>query len=139
MPSKQRIRVTAAIIRCAGQVLLARRRPGSYLAGKWEFPGGKIEDAETAEGCLARELEEEFGLAAKVGEFITSSRFDYGQHEIELLAFEAQLEPGEWTLVSHDEARWVSTADLLSYELAPADIPIAEAIVNQSCRDGDAS
>ena len=56
--------VTAAIIRRNGSVLLARRSFGERLAGFWEFPGGKVEDRETPEECLARELEEELGIEA---------------------------------------------------------------------------
>ena len=74
MPDEQPIRVTAAIIRRPGQILLARRQAGGHLAGHWEFPGGKIEDGEPPEECLARELEEEFGVAAEVGAFIPSGR-----------------------------------------------------------------
>lgn len=136
MPDNQPIRVTAALIRRSGQVLIARRRAGGHLAGFWEFPGGKIEEGETPEACLARELEEEFGVGAKVGAYVASSRFDYGERAIELLAYEAELEPGEWILDSHDEARWVPPADLLDYQLAPADIPIAEALEHESHRRG---
>ena len=134
MQSKQPIRVTAAIIRRHGQILLARRQTGGHLAGYWEFPGGKIEDGETPEECLARELEEEFGVEAEVGDFITSSRYAYHEREIELLAYEAELAKERWILDSHDEVQWVTTANLLNYELAPADIPIAEALLRQSRR-----
>lgn len=123
------IRVTAAIIRRPGQILLARRQRGDHLAGHWEFPGGKIEGGETPEQCLARELEEEFGVGAAVGRFVASSRHAYDTREIELLVYEAELEPGEWNLDSHDETRWVATRDLLTYDLAPADIPIAERLI----------
>ena len=132
MPNQQPIRVTAAIIRRPGQILLARRQTGDHLAGHWEFPGGKIEDGETPEECLARELEEEFGVGAKIGRFVASSRYAYDEREIELLAYEAQLAPGAWNLNSHDEVRWVPTDGLLSQDLAPADIPIAEALARES-------
>ncbi len=132
MTERQPLQVTAAIIRRDDQILLARRPEGDHLAGFWEFPGGKIEPGETPEECLARELKEEFGLNAEVGDFVASSRFDYGEREIELLAYEVELEAGEWILTSHDEARWVAAEDLLSFALAPADIPIAEALVPKS-------
>lgn len=129
MSDKQPLRVTAAIIRRPGQILLARRQRGDHLAGHWEFPGGKIEDGETPEECLARELEEEFGVGAEVGRFITSSCHAYDTREIELLAYEAELAEGPWNLDSHDETSWVGVRELLSYDLAPADIPIAEQLV----------
>ncbi len=139
MSRRQPIRVTAAIIRRPGQILLARRQAGDHLAGHWEFPGGKIEDGETPEECLARELEEEFGVGAEIGRFIAASRHAYDDREIELLAYEARLEPGEWTLGSHDDTRWVGMRELLSYDLAPADVPIAEALVGQGLGSEDAS
>lgn len=123
------LQVTAAIIRRPGEILIARRPADAHLEGHWEFPGGKIEPGESPEECLARELHEEFGVEASVGEFVASSRFAYEDREIELLAYEAELSPGEWTLNSHDQARWVALEDLLAYRLAPADVPIAEVVV----------
>jgi len=69
------VKVTAAIIEKDGKVLIARRRKGSHLEGKWEFPGGKIEQKETPEECLKRELNEEFGIEAQIDEFICSNRY----------------------------------------------------------------
>ncbi len=132
MPDDQPIRVTAAIIRRPGRILLARRQTGDHLAGHWEFPGGKIEDGESPEECLARELEEEFGVGAEIGAFVASSRHVYDEREIELLAYEAELASGDWILNSHDKACWVPTADLLAQHLAPADMPIAEALVSKA-------
>ena len=66
--------VTCAIIEKDGKILIARRAEGQKLAGKWEFPGGKVEDGESPEECLKRELEEEFGIPTEVGEFITSTK-----------------------------------------------------------------
>jgi 8-oxo-dGTP diphosphatase len=60
------VRVTAAVIEREGQVLIARRGEGRALAGKWEFPGGKIEPGETPEQCLVREVREEFGIEAEI-------------------------------------------------------------------------
>ena len=129
MSRSRPIRVTAAIIRRPGEILIARRPADDHLGGLWEFPGGKIEEGESPEECLARELQEEFEVDATIGAFITSSRFVYSKGEIELLAYEVELAPGEWTLNSHDEVRWVPIAELLAQDLAPADIPIAEALV----------
>ena len=66
--------VTCAIIEKEGKILIARRALDQQLAGKWEFPGGKVEDGESPEECLKRELEEEFGIQVEVGEFITPSK-----------------------------------------------------------------
>ena len=135
MTSRTPVQVTAAIIRRDGETLIARRRAEDHLGGLWEFPGGKIEDGESPEQCLARELREEFEVDATVGRFIISSRFNYGDREIELLAYEVAIAPGELTLNNHDEVRWVPTADLLQNELAAADIPIAQALVHRDAQD----
>ena len=71
------ISVTFAIIEKAGKILIARRASDQKLAGKWEFPGGKVEDGESPEECLKRELEEEFGVQVEVGEFIYSNKHHY--------------------------------------------------------------
>ena len=63
--------VTAAVLVRDGKVLIAQRKRGNALAGKWEFPGGKLEPGETSEACLRRELLEEFGV--KSGDTILNS------------------------------------------------------------------
>ncbi len=65
--------VSCTIIEKEGKILIARRAEDQKLAGKWEFPGGKVEDGESPEERLKRELEEEFGIQVEVGEYITSS------------------------------------------------------------------
>jgi 8-oxo-dGTP diphosphatase len=121
-------KVTAAIIRRNNKILLARRLPGDKLAGKWEFPGGKIEEGETPEACLSRELFEEFGISSIVESFLTSSIYKYMHGGIELLAYNVQIRDDNLMLKAHSEIKWVKPEELLFFDLAPADIPIAEAI-----------
>lgn len=122
------ISVCAAILCTRGRIMLARRRPGKHLAGFWEFPGGKIVAPETPQACLARELYEEFGIAATVGEFICSNKHRYDHLAIELLAYNICDWSGDLIPVDHDQLDWVMPEQLLSYTLSPADIPIAQAI-----------
>jgi 8-oxo-dGTP diphosphatase len=82
--------VTCAIIEKEGKILLARRVKNQELAGKREFPGGKVEDGESHEECLKRELEEEFGIQADVGKFIATNKYHYDHISIELLGFNAK-------------------------------------------------
>ena len=117
------VRVTAAVIECGGHILIARRHPGARLGGLWEFPGGKIEDGEDPRDCLARELHEEFGIGAEIGEFLLSHVHHYPHLSIELLSYRAVHVAGEFELRDHDEVRWVQPADLAAYEFAPADLP----------------
>jgi 8-oxo-dGTP diphosphatase len=122
------IDVTAAIIRRNGKVLIAKRSSTSSLPNKWEFPGGKIDDGETPEECLKRELQEEFEIIVDVGDYLTESVYQYEQKTIRLIAFQVSTEANFETLNAHDDVRWVSAEELLDYDLAPADVPIAKEV-----------
>lgn len=123
--------VTAAILRQGRKVLLTRRAQGQKLAGYWEFPGGKVRPGETPESCLARELEEELSLHCQVGSKVAECEYAYDHGEFVVVAYEAEIRAGHLTLSVHDQARWVDMEDLLTYRLAPADIPIATAVKNR--------
>ena len=90
----------------------------------WEFPGGKLENGESPESCLARELTEEFGIETKVGRYLGESVHDYGVKTIKLLAYHVIHISGDFCLSDHDELRWLSRAELYDVEWAPADIPL---------------
>ena len=129
---KRRVLVTAAVIEKEGKVLLAQREQGDRLAGKWEFPGGKIEKGETPKDCLAREIREELGIEVRVGEFICSSRFDYDHASVEVLAYRCKWVGGELQQNAHQALQWVVPEALVEIDLAEADRPIAR------CLFGDA-
>jgi len=120
------IEVCAAIIERDGLILTARRKQGSHLAGLWEFPGGKIEQGETPETCLERELQEEFGISAKIGTYIGDSIHDYKNKVICLHAFLVKQFEGQLQLHDHDKILWLAPAELRSVEWAPADIPLVD-------------
>ena len=122
------IDVTAAIIRRNGKILIAKRSSTSSLPNKWEFPGGKIDDGETPEECLKRELQEEFDIIVDVGVYLTESVYQYEQITIRLIAFQVTTDADFETLNAHDDVRWVSAEKLLDYDLAPADVPIAKEV-----------
>ena len=128
------IDVTAAIFKDGNKILVARRASGQSLAQKWEFPGGKIEEGESPETCLARELLEEFGVQVKVGEFVCDSVYEYPGKRIRLMAYYVEKIAGEFALTVHDEIRWVERERLLEVDLAPADVPIARRMVVSSNR-----
>lgn len=121
--------VTAAVIEKDGKILIAQRRKGSTLGGKWEFPGGKVEPGETAEACLKRELREEFSIECEVGKFIIASNFRYCLVPIELLAYRVKHISGEFKLNEHDQILWVDPSQLCTYEFMPADKSIVELLV----------
>ncbi len=119
-------RVTAAIMEENGRIFIAKRGPGKHLAGKWEFPGGKIEPGETPEQSLVRELAEELGIRVLVGEFLCSVRYRNDTVNLELLAFRVTGRSGKPVLREHQESRWVAPSELLSFDLAESDRKIVE-------------
>ena len=124
--TKTIINVTAAVIIKDDKVLAARRGPGKHLEGYWEFPGGKLEENETPENCLERELTEEFSINSRVGAYIGESVYDYGEKVVRLLGYEVEHTAGDFELLDHDELRWLEIDQLADVKWAPADIPLVE-------------
>ena len=125
------IDVVCAIIQKENCVLLARRKLGENLAGYCELPGGKVEAGETPQQALYRELKEELDIETEVGGHIGDSVFSYKEATICLKGYLTRYLSGEFTLDSHDEIAWVPAQELLSYRLAPADVPLVERLLSQ--------
>jgi len=123
------IPVVAAIMKRNNTYLIARRAPHKDHAGKWEFPGGKIDQGETPEKALERELFEEFAVLTKTGKHITTNQFDYGTFQIELMAYEVAYIGGYFQLTDHDQIAWVRLEEIQLYDLSEADVAIWKAIV----------
>ena len=119
------IRVTAAIIESDDKILIAQRKSeDDIFGGLWEFPGGKIEEGETPEECMARELKEELNIEVEVGELITSNKHKYPHGIFELLAYAVKHISGVFILHDHDEIKWVTIDEMTNFEFPPADTPI---------------
>ncbi len=118
--------VTAAISVKDGKILIAKRRADDRQANKWEFPGGTLEPDETPQGCLKREMQEEFGITVAVGRYIAESVYHYDHGSIRLLAYGAHWASGKIVLKDHADYRWVRSEQLAEYDFAPADIPLVE-------------
>lgn len=118
------IPVACAIIIHEGKVLLAQRSESMDLPGKWEFPGGKLEEGEQPESCLIREIREELAIDIRVSAALTPVEFDYPTKTILLLPFVAQWIGGEIDLAEHAQWAWHDQNQLFSLDLAPADLPI---------------
>lgn len=127
-------KVLCGLILKDNQILICRRKPEKSLGGYWEFPGGKLEDNETYEECLARELQEELGLMVIFGDHFKTVIHHYDQKAIELISYICETEYSEIKLVDHDKIEWIAIEDLLKWELAPADVPIAEALIETFSR-----
>lgn len=119
--------VIAAIIRQDDQVLLCQRKIGA-LAGKWEFPGGKLENGETPEECLVREIEEELGITIEVDDIYQAVHTQYEHGDFLIIGYLARHVEGEISLRVHSACAWVDMGRLMDYDLANANIPIAESL-----------
>jgi len=118
--------VVAAIIIKDNSVLIAQRSNNDPLAGLWEFPGGKVENGETPEDSLIREMQEEFCIDVEVGEFFESSIFPYDKGSIRLLAYMCRWTGGEIRSTVHNDYAWAKVNELDQYIFAPADRPLVE-------------
>ena len=127
---KDPIKVTAAILEKDGRIIIAQRKSKDHLAGKWEFPGGKIEPGETPEECLARELKEEFNIEVSVGDFLGSNIHHYDHISIELMAFRTIWVGGEINSTDHKDYKWVTIDELDQFDFAPADRPFVDKLIS---------
>ncbi|MGO9309815.1 MAG: 8-oxo-dGTP diphosphatase MutT [Spirochaetia bacterium] len=122
------MRVTAGILEENGLVLIARRKPGKHMGGKWEFPGGKIEPGETPEQSLARELREELDVNARIGELLCRASYEGDGISLELLVYRVEGFLGSPVLHEHEELRWVAPRELRGYDLADSDRRVVETL-----------
>jgi len=115
-----RLVVTAAVIEERGRYLVTRRQQGVHLEGYWEFPGGKCEPGEPLDACLRRELVEELGCDATIGEELLAVTHEYPERVIELHFVECRL-TSEPTPLLGQAMRWVARDELPSLQFPPAD------------------
>jgi mutator protein MutT len=112
--------VLAAIIEREGRVLLTRRAAGTHLGGLWEFPGGKCEPGETHDACLRREIEEELGADATIGEEVLVTEHAYPERTVRL-HFRRCTISGDPIARLGQEMKWATRADLAALEFPAAD------------------
>ncbi len=131
---KREIPVAAAVIfNDAGQVLIAQRSEPEHLKGLWEFPGGKIEDGETAEFALRREIDEELAMTIQTLKFIGEFPLDCDSYIIRIFAYTTTAIAATFEIREHLDVRWVWPKDLSSFQLAPADLPIISVLFPLNC------
>ncbi len=122
--------IAAGIILHDNKVLLAQRKKGKDLEFKWELPGGKLEEGETLQECLCRELIEELNLKIVVKDLFMKSEHIYEFGGFVLNTFIAECNNPLITKTdAHEQYAWVKPEELLNYDLAPADIPIVKAYI----------
>ena len=122
-----------ALIERAGRLLLAQRPVHKHLPLKWEFPGGKVEPGEDPAAAIVREIREELGCDVTITRALPAFRHDYGTVVIKMIPFVCALVPASPEPHPHEHVAlaWVEPAELATYDLAAADLPIVAGL-----RDG---
>ena len=105
-----------------GRVLLFRKAPHTAHAGKWEFPGGKVQGEETPQEALVREIREELSADVEIDSKSPTLQSTSNQ-KIELIPFRVRL-PKEYYLSDHDRVAWVGLEEQSQYDILPLDVPI---------------
>jgi 8-oxo-dGTP diphosphatase len=117
------VEVVAAVIERDGFILIGQRKPGGRHAGKWEFPGGKVEPGEPPRAAIARELLEELDIEAEIGEEIERYDFLYGPDIITRLTFFRVTQfSGEVRNLDFAALAWAARTDLPGYDFLEGDI-----------------
>lgn len=121
------VRVVAAVIRDNDKIFATQRGYGD-LKGGWEFPGGKIEEGETPQEALKREIMEELDTEIEVGELIDTIEYNYPDFHLSMGCYWCSVVSGNLVLKEHEAARWLTKGKLRSMEWLPADIRLIDTI-----------
>ena len=120
------IPVVAALIVRDGRLLIARRPEGKHMAGRWEFPGGKLEKGESPEEAIEREIREELAAEIRAGRVYQAIAYSYPEKDVLLLFYAASVVSGEPRPVEEAEIRWITLEELYEYTFAPVDAMLVE-------------
>lgn len=126
------VRVVAAVIKSTNEnkepIIFATQRGYGDFKGGWEFPGGKIEEGETSEQALKREIMEELDTEISIGELIDTIEYDYPQFHLSMDCFWCEIVSGNLVLKEHEAARWLTKKQLNDVKWLPADVTLIEKI-----------
>jgi 8-oxo-dGTP diphosphatase len=120
--------VAAALFHEAGEVLIAQRPPGKALAGRWEFPGGKVDAGEDERSALARELREELGIEVVAAHPFMRLTHAYEERDVELSLWIVERFRGEPRPLDAQTLKWVPPAALAAEDILEADQPFIAAL-----------
>jgi len=123
--------VTAGLIWKDGRLLISKRAKGTHLEGFWEFPGGKQEAGEELTECLEREIREELGIEARVGEPLLTVDHEYRDKRISLHVFNCAWVRGDPVALACQEIRWVGLSELSALRFPPPDIKVIKRLTRE--------
>ena len=121
------VKVVAAIIIHDQKIFATQRGYGEFKDG-WEFPGGKIEQGETSQEALVREIKEELDTEIEVKDFLKTVEYDYPNFHLSMDCFFCTIKSGKLVLKEHEAAKWLTVDTLDSVNWLPADRGLIEAI-----------
>ena len=123
------VNVVAAVIRDGDKIFATARGYGEFK-GQWEFPGGKVENCETPEAALVREIKEELDMEISVGDFLYTVEYDYPTFHLSMRCYWCSIVSGDLKLKEHEAARWLNKASIDSVDWLLADLEIIPLIKN---------
>ena len=131
------VRVVAAVIKATNEkgepIIFATQRGYGDFKGGWEFPGGKIEEGETPQEALKREIMEELDTEISVGEIIDTVEYDYPTFHLSMDCFWCEIVKGDLVLKEHEAARWLTKDVLGDVDWLPADVSLISSISRMIC------
>ena len=126
------VKVAAAVILSENEnrekVVFATERGYGEYKDWWEFPGGKVEEGETPEEALCREIREELDISVRIERFLTTVEYDYPLFHLCMDCFICRIENGSLTLLEHEDAKWLKMSEIRSVAWLPADVKVVEVL-----------
>ncbi|SMC16465.1 8-oxo-dGTP diphosphatase [Clostridium acidisoli DSM 12555] len=123
------IEVVAAIIKHEDKIFVTRRSYGEF-ENLWEFPGGKVEEGETKEEALIREIKEELELNINVDTYLTTVEYDYSTFHLIMHCYICTKYYGQLKLNAHNDAKWIDIKEAKQFDWVPADIQVVKKLLS---------